>query len=178
MEAEADRTETQSRPTQQRQLDTAVLPDTKDFASLQEEWDELYENCPLATPFQSWEWLYSWWEIYGEGRYGLRLVTLRDSGSGLLVGLLPLMVRRGRLLLLGARVGLADGMIPYKDVLVREGWEEPVAQAGVRALKELDNWRVADIHELIPHSAASEIFRHWDGPKTSVPIADYFLIRA
>src|SRR5215210_4841277 len=145
MEAEADRTETQSRPTQQRQLDTAVLPDTKDFASLQEEWDELYENCPLATPFQSWEWLYSWWEVYGEGRYGLRLVTLRDEG-GLLVGLVPLMARRGagfgRLLFVGGdrMTVYSDVMTPYKDVLVREGWEEAVAQAGARALKGLGGW--------------------------------------
>ena len=117
-------TEAPSRlPGGQRQLVTAVLRDTNDFASLKEEWDELYESCPSATPFQSWEWLYSWWEIYGEGSYGLRLVTLRDAGSGLLVGLLPLMVRRGRLLLLGdsARALYWYIMSPYKDVLVREG---------------------------------------------------------
>src|SRR5215210_960855 len=182
MEAEADRTETQSRPTQQRQLDTAVLPDTKDFASLQEEWDELYENCPLATPFQSWEWLYSWWEIYGEGRYGLRLITLRDPGSGLLVGLLPLMVRRGRLLLLGDSAKAIRTywyiLTPYKDVLVREGWEEAVAQAGAWALKEMSGWQVADLQELMPEAAAWELFREWDGPKTRVPITDYLLLRA
>ncbi len=161
-----------------RQLDDAVVRDTRGFASLRAEWDDLYRSCPSATPFSSWEWLYSWWEAYGEGRYALRLVALRNE-SGLLVGLLPLMARRGRLLLIG---GLStdsyDGMTHYKDVLIREGWEQAVAEAGAHALKELDGWRVADLQELMPHSAAWTIFREWQGPKTHVPIVGYVIIRA
>jgi hypothetical protein len=159
------------------------VQDTTEFASFREEWDELYQSCPSATPFQSWEWLYSWWEVYGEGRYRLRLITLRDAG-GFLVGLLPLMVRRrpslGRLLLLGGdKMTLySDVMTPYKDVLVREGWEEPVAQVGARALMDMDGWTVADLQELMPQAAAWEIFRKWDGLKTRAPITDYVLIHA
>ena len=168
-----------SHPTGQRRLRSAVVRDTKEFASLKEEWDELYRSCPSATPFSSWEWLYSWWEFYGEGTYGLRLITLRDPASGLLVGLLPLMVRHGYLLLLGGRsAGSEDGMTSYKDVLVREGWEEPVARDGALALKEMGSWHVADLQELMPEAAAWNIFNSWDGPKTSVPITDYVLIRA
>jgi hypothetical protein len=165
-----------SRPPRQQQLHTTVLRGTKDFASLKEEWDELYESCPSATPFQSWAWLYSWWEVYGEGRYGLRLITLRDA-NGLLVGLLPLMVRRGLLLLLG---GLASAPLitPYKDVLVREGWEGRVAEAATRALKGLGGWWVADLRELRPKAAAWELLGNWEGPKTSLPITHYALIHA
>lgn len=173
-----ERTKAEAHPNE-RPLDTAVLREARDFASLRGEWDELYESCPRATPFQSWAWLYSWWEAYGEG-YELRLITVRDEG--LLVGLLPLMVRRGpgfrRLLLVGGDVMTyySDVMTPYKDVLVREGWEEQVAQAGARALEKLDGWRVADLRELRPEAATWDIFRKWDGLKTSVPITDYVLI--
>jgi hypothetical protein len=152
-----------------RQLETTVLRDTSDFASLEEEWDELYETCPQATPFQSWAWLYSWWEHYREG-YRLRLITLRDR-DGLLVGLLPLMAKRGRLLLLGGDL-MNPLMTPYKDLLVRAGWEEEVAQAAARALKELDGWWVADLRQLLPQAAAWGLFREWDGPRISVPITD------
>jgi hypothetical protein len=69
-------------------------------------------------------------------------------------------------------------MTPYKDVLIRGGWEQAVAEAGARALKELDGWRVADLQELMPHSAAWTIFREWQGPKTHVPIVGYVIIRA
>ncbi len=178
MKAHGESTEEASRPTRRQRLDAAVLCSTTEFASLKEEWDALYGSCPSATPFQSWQWLYSWWEVYGEGSQ-LRLVTLRD-GDGLLVGLLPLIVRSGRLLLLGDSTSILyrHVMTPYKDVLVRERWEEPVAQAAACALKEMDGWRVADFLELMPQAAAWEIFRRWEGPKTSVRITDYFLIRA
>jgi hypothetical protein len=158
-------------------LATAVLRSAGEFTSLKEEWNELYECCPSATPFQSWEWLYSWWEFYGEGTYWLRLVTVR-SEEGLLVGLLPLMVRRGQVFLMGDRGTLYHVITPYKDVLVREGWEEPVARAAARSLKEMGGWWVADLQELMPNAAAWEIFGHWDGPKSSAPITDYVLIRA
>jgi CelD/BcsL family acetyltransferase involved in cellulose biosynthesis len=155
-----------------------VLTEAIDFTSLEGEWDELYQSCPRATPFQSWAWLYSWWESYHEG-YKLRLITVRDGE--LLVALLPLMVRRGRLLLLlggDAMTPYSDVMTPYKDVLVREGWEGRVAEAAARALKELEGWWVADLRELRPEAAAWGLFREWDGPKTSVPITDYVLIHA
>jgi hypothetical protein len=42
-----------------------ILDDAQDFVALREEWEELYRNAPAATPFQSWPWLYSWWEFYG-----------------------------------------------------------------------------------------------------------------
>jgi CelD/BcsL family acetyltransferase involved in cellulose biosynthesis len=113
-----------------------VLEGPKSFAALEEEWDDLYRNSPLATPFQSWAWLYSWWESYGEC-YELRLVAVRDD-EGLLVGLMPLMLERrmgfGRLLWIGT--GLSD----YHVMLVREGWKERVAGAAARALAEMRSW--------------------------------------
>jgi hypothetical protein len=181
--AQAKLNERASYPTRRRKrLDAAVVRDTTRFVTLREEWDELYRNCPSATPFSSWEWLYSWWEVYGESSYGLRLVTLRDQG-GLLVGLMPLMVRRpsfGRLLLIGGdkTTLYSDVMTPYKDILIREGWEEAVAETGARALKEMGGWQVADLQELMPEAAAWNIFRHWDGPKVSVPITVYLLMHA
>jgi hypothetical protein len=61
---------------------------------------------------------------------------------------------------------------------VREGGEEEAAQAGARALEEMGGWRVADLQELMPHSAAWYLFRQWRGPKVSLPITDYVHIRA
>src|SRR3982750_3356199 len=99
-------------------LDTVILENTQDFAALEEEWEDLYRNSSLATPFQSWAWLYSWWEAYGEG-YELRLITIREAN--LLVGLIPLMLERrwgfGRLLFIGT------GITDHLDVLAREGSE-------------------------------------------------------
>src|SRR3712207_4583370 len=106
-------------------LRAEVLRDARHFAALEGAWEDLHHNSPLATPFQSWAWLYSWWEYYGEN-YELRLITLHNRG--LLVGLLPLMLEHrggffGRLLFIGT------GITDYLDVLVREGWEQEVLDA-------------------------------------------------
>ena len=145
-------------------LTVAILADMQDFAALKGEWEDLYHNSPLATPFQSWAWLYSWWESYGEG-YELRLVTLRNE-KGLLVGLIPLILERrrgfGRLLFIGT------GPTDYLDMLVREGWEDKVLEAGIGALKQLEGWQVADLQQLRPEAAAWGIFRRWDSFRTCV----------
>ena len=176
MKARGGPTKATPPPTEWR-LEIAVLRNARDIASLEGEWDDLYRHSPRANPFQSWAWLYSWWEYYGRG-YGLRLITVRDGV--LLVGLLPLMVRRGRLLLLGGAL-MNPLMTPYKDILAREGWEEEVAEAGARALRELGGWWVADLRELQPQAATWGLFREWDGPRTtrtSVGIDDFVVIRA
>jgi CelD/BcsL family acetyltransferase involved in cellulose biosynthesis len=144
-------------------LDTAVLTDVRDFAGLREEWEDLYSDSTRATPFQSWAWLYSWWESYGEA-YELRLVMVRDGG--LLVGLVPLMLERrrgiGRLLFIGT------GITDYLDVLARDGWEAEITAPVVRALKRMDRWQIADLQQLRPEAAAWSIFESWDGPRARV----------
>src|SRR5215211_4732848 len=105
-----------------RSLGSSVVRDTGGFAALEREWQELYQDSPNATPFQSWAWLYSWWECYGAD-YELRLVTIWDDES--LVGLLPFMLERSRpgvtrLLFVGS------GQSIYLDLIAREGWEGQV----------------------------------------------------
>lgn len=140
-----------------------VLDDTQALAALEEEWEDLYRNSPLATPFQSWAWLYSWWEFYGKD-YELRLVTIRCDG--LLVGLMPLMLQRwggfGRLLFVGT------GPSDYQDVLAREGWESRVSEAGVRALRQMTGWQVADLQQLRPEAAAWGLLEGWGGPRNRI----------
>jgi CelD/BcsL family acetyltransferase involved in cellulose biosynthesis len=141
-------------------LGVSVLEDTQEFAVLEEEWEELYRHCATATPFQSWAWLYSWWQHYGEG-HELRIVAVR-SGE-LLVGILPFMIQRQfgfkRLLFIGT------GVTDYLDLLAREGWEREVAEAGVRVLRGLGPWQVVDLQELSPEAVAWGLFSGWDGPR-------------
>jgi CelD/BcsL family acetyltransferase involved in cellulose biosynthesis len=153
-------------------FDIAVVRDPQAFAALEEEWEDLYRDSPLSTPFQSWAWLFSWWESYGEG-YELRLVTVRNH-EGLLVGIIPLMLERK----LGFRRLLFIGKITHGhvDLLARKGWEAKVCEAGVRALRQMSSWHVADVARLSPAAAAWGIFQRWDGPRTHAPTTHYLFI--
>jgi CelD/BcsL family acetyltransferase involved in cellulose biosynthesis len=147
-----------------RLLAPFVIEDPRAFAALEDEWEDLYRNSPLATAFQSWAWLYSWWEHYGEG-YELRLITLRNN-EGLLVGIMPLMLERRRRL--GKLLFIGTGQTNYQDLLAREGWEVQVSEAGRRALEQMDGWHVADLQPLRPHGAARDLFEAWAGPRACV----------
>ena len=145
----------------EKPLRTSVLRSSIEFATLEKEWEDLYHDSPQATPFQSWAWLYSWWESYGDD-YELRLVTVRND-RGLLVGVAPLMLKSefgfNKLLFVGT--GLTD----YLDVLIRERWEDQVSEVLVQSLGEVGSWQVADLHQLRPDAAAWAICRHWSGPQ-------------
>lgn len=149
-------------PNLARPLKVKILTQEGDFAALGTEWEDLYHNCPVATPFQSWAWLFSWWESFG-GNFELRLVTFRDED--LLVGIMPLMLdslwgNLSRLLFIG------NGPSDHLDVLAREGWETPVTAAAVSALREMHSWHVADLQEVRPEAVVWRILREWPGHHT------------
>ncbi len=79
---------------------------------LREEWAQLWERCPYATPFQSPEWLIPWWDTFHPGR--LRCIVRRAGGR--LTGFAPLYEdAAGVTRLIGA------GITDYCDVLVEPG---------------------------------------------------------
>jgi CelD/BcsL family acetyltransferase involved in cellulose biosynthesis len=154
-------------------FNVTIIEGTKEFAALEEEWEDLYLDSPRATPFQSWAWLYSWWEFYGED-YELRLIAVRNL-RGLLIGLAPLMLERKlgfrRLLFVGS------GPTDYLEVLAREGWEAQVLEALGRTLRQMGSWQVADLQQLRPDAAAWGLCQRWNGPQLRVwqdgfPIVD------
>jgi|SRR5215210_2237562 len=144
-------------------LETSVLRDTRDFAALEGEWQDLYHHSSTVTPFQSWAWLYSWWEVYGND-YELCLVTVRCDG--VLEGLLPFMLRRRfgpkRLLFVGT------GQSIYLDIIARRGCENRVAQAGREVLGRIGFEELADLQQIRPEAATWSMVHGWTAPKTYV----------
>jgi CelD/BcsL family acetyltransferase involved in cellulose biosynthesis len=64
----------------------ACIEDTAGFRALRREWADLHTACPYATPFNSWDWLFSWWQAYG-GPQLLRILTFRSGPT--LIGVAP-----------------------------------------------------------------------------------------
>src|SRR5215217_3988392 len=61
---------------------------------------------------------------------------------------IPLMLERrwglGRLLFVGT------GPTAHLDVLARNGWDDQITETGIRALRQMDGWHVADLQRLGP----------------------------
>ena len=128
--------------------------DFEAFRRLEREWHELCAQCPSATMFNSWEWLFSWWQTY-RGARELRLILVRSGGA--LVAVLPLCLSREPVVgPLMARVlrFVGDGSYDsdYLDWIVRSGDEDRVVAALARWFAENRDWDALRLRELPPQS--------------------------
>ena len=121
----------------------SVITSEADFLALRDEWNELLDNSPAPTPFLRWEWLYSWWEIFGTGKQ-LRLILVREAEGGVLIGLAPMMLglrERGRLQR-RALAFLGTGEVAegdYFNAIVRREREEVALATLWRGLRQLES---------------------------------------
>ncbi|WP_433890672.1 GNAT family N-acetyltransferase [Streptomyces sp. CA-111067] len=154
-------------------LTVTICRDPVAFAALAREWADLHRRCPVATPFQSHAWLYSWWLSYGTGgRRGarrLRVVLVRRGER--LVGAAALMRGRGPLPVL---VPLGGEITDFTDVLIDADADTgtntgTVTAALAAGLRKAARGALIDLPEVRPGAAAERLYAHWSGPKRRLP---------
>ena len=67
-------------------LNVEVVTTTEGFQALEKEWNQLLAKSAADTIFLTWEWLYTWWEVYGDNKQ-LHLVLVRYERD--LLGIAP-----------------------------------------------------------------------------------------
>ncbi len=132
----------------EEELRCSVLKTTEELERMEGEWRALWRLDDRATPFQSPEWLISWWKRVGEGEL---FVVLLRSADGELRAMLPMYIYtqpeggERHLLLLGA--GTSD----YLDGVFGETREGAEQYAGL-LLEELQRhtamWDRAFLHQI------------------------------
>ncbi len=100
-----------------------ILRNEAQWTPLEQEWRQVYALCPTASPPLGWEWTHTWWSLFGElyamrngEDEGLRLHVIRKND--LLVGVLPLYLRRSQNSPLGTRrlCFLSTGEAEFEEV--------------------------------------------------------------
>jgi CelD/BcsL family acetyltransferase involved in cellulose biosynthesis len=142
---------------------TETIRDADAFDALAAEWASLHATAPNATPFQSHEWLSSWWRAYGRtGR--LRVVLVRRAGVLRAAAPLQLVRRAGVPVLTPIGHGISD----VSDVLVADG--DPKARRRLTAaLLDVRGWRALDLPEVRPGTGAPELVAAWPGRAYRAP---------
>lgn len=73
----------------------SVIREAADWDHIESEWSTLFAASSNAAPVLDWQWLRTWWNIYGKAcagrRDGLRILTVRRGTR--LIGVLPLYAR-------------------------------------------------------------------------------------
>jgi CelD/BcsL family acetyltransferase involved in cellulose biosynthesis len=126
-----------------------TISTTPEFAGLKGEWNALLlESCNPAI-VQTWEWMKTWWDVYGDGKE-LRIACARIENA--LVGLAPFAIdgqkrRHFKILpyrsmwLLGSGRTAGRGVASdYLDLIVRKGCEEEFTKAIVEFLLGSAEW--------------------------------------
>ena len=76
-------------------MSVACIKDWNEIQQLAPEWNCLLARTRSNSVFLSWEWMASWWPVFGD-RFELRLLTWRDQDQKL-IGIAPLMIGKERL---------------------------------------------------------------------------------
>ena len=142
---------------------TAVASVQADLDALVGAWDDLWNRNPAATAFQSHAWITAWARAYvPDGQ--LAVVTVWNGD--VLVAAAPLYrMRRGPMVVLAP---LGGSLSDSTDVLI----DPQVPDAGARlvsALLRLRGWRVLDLPEVVPGSAAQSWAQSWPGRVRRAP---------
>jgi CelD/BcsL family acetyltransferase involved in cellulose biosynthesis len=116
--------------------------DTPGLLALEPEWRRLVERSASNGIFLTWEWISTWWEVFG-ARYRPHVLVARDD-DGTACGIAPLMLGPGphksrflrHVMFIGQE---GDVTSEYLDFIVAEGREAEIAPALVRRLFD-DRW--------------------------------------
>src|SRR5215207_1935799 len=73
-------------------INIGCIRDYEAFRKLEPEWNALLQQSQSNCIFLTWEWISTWWEIFGAD-FEMRVLTSHDP-SGKLRGIAPLMIGR------------------------------------------------------------------------------------
>lgn len=162
--------------TDSQKLTVRLVSSPLEFAALEESWNQLYDAVDRATLFSSWDWLYTWWEVYSEcDLRDLFILCFYDEEK--LVGIAPFQIERkyphtyiqGRTLrFLASGECLKDNVAtPFVDLLILPGNEDVVIKALESSLQSFRNrWDFAEFDFLLEDALMFRCFKKVDAVHT------------
>lgn len=141
-----------------------------ELLSLRDKWERLILNsCNPSIP-QSWEWMKTWWDVYGNER---KLLVLCGYQDGKLVGIAPLSVGRKRtsyftclkyktIWFLGSGKTKARGVVSdYLDFIVNKGNEGSCIKGFLGYLSNHISWDEIILENISTESASPVLLQRF-----------------
>jgi CelD/BcsL family acetyltransferase involved in cellulose biosynthesis len=126
-------------------IDVEEITDELGLELLEDEWRALAAEAEDCTPFQTWEWMSSWWRHNRRGR--LWILAAREDGQ--LCGILPLFIARYHGLPLRRVSFLGTPVSDYHGIIARPGHAANCRTAFFAHLAKHDRrWDVIDLPDL------------------------------
>ncbi|MSM38724.1 MAG: GNAT family N-acetyltransferase [Geobacter sp.] len=139
-----------------------AISNIKDLAALKNQWNDLLAASASDSVFLTHEWLYTWWEVFGN-EYELFVLTCRNEPEGHLVGIFPAYlktagfpIRTRSVRLLGSEHVTSD----FLECIALKGLEEEVYGAlFVYLVQKSDLWDLIEITDVPEQSVFAGFLR-------------------
>mgnify|MGYP001812344867 CR=1 FL=1 len=135
----------------------------EEFTLLESEWDTFHAQTQIPSPFQSWDYLSVWWQVYGDKGYDGKMFIARDD-NGQIIGAAPLMITqkgafagsRGKFRHLAFMGGAGELLGESLEIPALPGYEEFIGEAVADLILDTYNgqWDVAYFY-LVPETSVS-----------------------
>ena len=80
-----------------RKLQLQIVDSSEEFYKLKSNWNKILSELGECPPFLTWEWMYTWWEIYKTDATKLLLLVVLDNSN--IIAIAPFYIRKGALII-------------------------------------------------------------------------------
>jgi len=152
-----------------KSLSLSLIDSVEGFQSLQKDWDSLYDKCERSSIFCSWDWMFTWWEVFKD-QYDRELFILALYQESELVGLAPFqicepplpksLIQGKTLYFIGNGEALDDAIISeFQDFIVLPEYESSMIKVITEYLvRHSDRWSFADFEFILKDALILQCF--------------------
>lgn len=147
-----------------------LITSIEEFKALEYEWNNVYDQSDRCSVFSSWDWLFTWWEVFHKkGNRELFIICLYEQDK--LVGIAPLQIEKsypisflqGKTLRFIGSSSKNEIMTELSDFIVKKEYEIKFVNAVTHYLKENKKyWDFADFEFLQEDSLVLGCFNNAD----------------
>lgn len=126
-------------------------------------WNPLLSQSRSDSIFLTWEWVFNWWQVYGQ-RKELCVLVLRDQ-NGDIIAIAPFYVRKEKVLKSFSThevrfLGTGEDVSPdYLDLIIMKDREEEAIDAFMKYISRKDGWDVLNLTDMLSTSISYAILK-------------------
>jgi len=159
-----------------------LINTTQDFKALQHDWNMLYEKSKRSSIFSSWDWMFTWWEVFSD-QYNRELFIICLYQNEELVGIAPFqlvssfprsLIQGRTLCFIGSGESQDDLIVSqFIDFIVLPGIEDlMVKKVSEYLLESKRKWDFADFEFLLEDALIMRCFSS-NNSKVSQKLVQY-----
>lgn len=132
---------------------TVNLIGENEFSAIKEDWGRLLQESSNNEFFLTWEWVWTWWQVYGKNKE-LLILCIKDDNDNL-IGIVPYYIKKDKLFGIFSIkkilfLGIGENVCPeYLNIIVKNGFEKKAADGIIEyLLANKKKWHIMLLNDI------------------------------